>query len=176
MDLESVLNRTTTMLSRLLPKPSHFRALTLISSKLIPQPQPQSAPRTISTFDPTASRFRFFSSNGGDDPPEKGSWNLSQQSGGNFDSFFGGGDEQKPWTLTDEDDKKDDLFDFGDLASDVEAEVKETETDDADVAERREREEQALIAMLKGFYFLSFMLRIASKVTEKHLPVNSVSL
>ena len=150
-----VLIRSTTMLSRLLPKPSHLRALTtLVSFK--PQPQPQSAPRTTPSFGPAAARFRFFSSNGGDDDlSEKGAWNPSQESGGDFDSLFGGGEDQKPWTLVDDDDNKGDLFDFGDLASDIEAEVKETDTEDADVAERREKEEQALLEMLKGFYFLS---------------------
>ncbi|KAF3437818.1 hypothetical protein FNV43_RR20574 [Rhamnella rubrinervis] len=84
------------MLSRLLPKPSHFRYLTLVSSKLPSYPQPQfsSAPTNTTSTVP----FRFFSANhnsgggggnNGKDQLDSGVWKLSGESDGKFDSLFG---------------------------------------------------------------------------------------
>ncbi|XP_024023580.1 28S ribosomal protein S9, mitochondrial isoform X2 [Morus notabilis] len=170
------------MLSRLLPKPSHFRALTLISSKLHSYPQPQSqfvskTPTFTSSFAP-----RFFSSDRGSNDGENGRnqsdggvWNLSQDTDGNFEPFFGaensgnaatmtrldGGDEwptaegYKPWNLAEE--ERSDLFDIGEVArDDGESEAsslekqRENEIAKAEEAKRLEKEEQVLTAILKG--------------------------
>ncbi|PON38063.1 Ribosomal protein [Parasponia andersonii] len=81
------------MLSRLLPKPSNLRPLTLISSKLGSHLQPQ-FPSTLENpsfiFTP-----RFFSSsnhnggNNGRDPFESSTWKFSRENDGNLEPFFG---------------------------------------------------------------------------------------
>nr|AKM76766.1 ribosomal protein S5 domain 2-like superfamily protein [Pelargonium exstipulatum] len=82
------------MLSRLIPKPSHFRLLALALSN------PQSYP--FSTRNPSStSIFRPFSSDGNDNKYGKGksfsdSWNVSRGSREDFGSFFG--DESKSLT------------------------------------------------------------------------------
>ncbi|KAL4595084.1 hypothetical protein ACB092_12G066600 [Castanea dentata] len=117
------------MLSRLLPKPSHLRRLTLISPKSHSHPQIPQIPNP--NFIP---KFFFSSSNNnGRDPPSSTSWNLSHESDSKFDQFFsqdspagnedvdswlksseaigvksGEDVEFKPWNLVDED--KDDVF------------------------------------------------------------------
>lgn len=84
------------MLSRLLPKPSHFRYLTLVSSKLHSYPQPQfsSAPTDTNFTFPS----RFFSANrnnnggggnNGKDQSDSGVWKLSEEGDGKFDALFG---------------------------------------------------------------------------------------
>ena len=79
------------MLSRLLPKPSHLRSLTPISSKLSSHLlQPQN-PNPTSIFTP-----RFFSSSSNDNnnngkyQSDTSVWKLSQESDRNCDRFFGG--------------------------------------------------------------------------------------
>nr|AKM76772.1 ribosomal protein S5 domain 2-like superfamily protein [Pelargonium transvaalense] len=72
------------MLSRLIPKPSHFRLLALASSK------PQSYPLSTQNLNFT-SVFRPFSSDGNDnksgkDKPFSVPWNVSQGSSENFES------------------------------------------------------------------------------------------
>ncbi|KAK4571524.1 hypothetical protein RGQ29_030097 [Quercus rubra] len=116
------------MLSRLLPKPSHLRRLTLISPKSHSHPQTSQIPNP--NFIP---KFFFSSNNNGRDPPSSTSWNLSHEGDSKFDQFFAqdspaGNDdvdswlksseaigaksgedvENKPWNLVDED--KDDVF------------------------------------------------------------------
>ncbi|KAM4076331.1 hypothetical protein ACJW30_12G055400 [Castanea mollissima] len=117
------------MLSRLLPKPSHLRRLTLISPKSHSHPQTPQIPNP--NFIP---KFFFSSSNNnGRDPPSSTSWNLSHESDSKFDQFFsqdspagnedvdswlksseaigvksGEDVEYKPWNLVEED--KDDVF------------------------------------------------------------------
>ncbi|KAM4068981.1 hypothetical protein ACB094_12G054600 [Castanea mollissima] len=117
------------MLSRLLPKPSHLRRLTLISPKSHSHPQTPQIPNP--NFIP---KFFFSSSNNnGRDPPSSTSWNLSHESDSKFDQFFsqdspagnedvdswlksseaigvksGEDVENKPWNLVEED--KDDVF------------------------------------------------------------------
>ncbi|XP_030935188.1 30S ribosomal protein S9, mitochondrial isoform X2 [Quercus lobata] len=116
------------MLSRLLPKPSHLRRLTLIS------PKPHSHSQTPQIPNPNfIPKFFFSSNNNGKDPPSSTSWNLSHESDSKFDQFFAqdspaGNDdvdswlksseaigaksgedvENRPWNLVDED--KDDVF------------------------------------------------------------------
>ncbi|KAK9994546.1 hypothetical protein SO802_024249 [Lithocarpus litseifolius] len=116
------------MLSRLLPKPSHLRRLTLIS------PKSHSHSQTPQIQNPNfIPKFFFSSNNNGKDPPSSTSWNLSHESDSKFDQFFAedspaGNDdvdswlksseaigaksgedvEYKPWNLVDED--KDDVF------------------------------------------------------------------
>ncbi|KAF3949358.1 hypothetical protein CMV_024761 [Castanea mollissima] len=117
------------MLSRLLPKPSHLRRLTLISPKSHSHLQTPQIPNP--NFIP---KFFFSSSNNnGRDPPSSTSWNLSHESDSKFDQFFsqdspagnedvdswlksseaigvksGEDVEYKPWNLVEED--KDDVF------------------------------------------------------------------
>lgn len=88
------------MLSRLLPKPSHFRYLTLVSSKLHSYPQPQFSSATTHTTFPFTSRF--FSANhnnggagdNGKDRSDSGVWKLSEESDGKFDPLFGENSEK----------------------------------------------------------------------------------
>ncbi|KAM0972271.1 hypothetical protein ACFX2J_019857 [Malus domestica] len=70
------------MLSHLLPKPSHFSYLTLISPKFHPFPQPQNP--LFATFTP-----RFFSNDDGKGPSQSDVWRLSQETDGKFDPLFG---------------------------------------------------------------------------------------
>ncbi|RXH73655.1 hypothetical protein DVH24_016477 [Malus domestica] len=125
------------MLSRLLPKPSHFSRLTRISPNFHPFPQPQNP--LFATFTP-----RFFSSDDGKGPSQSDVWRLSQETDGKFDPLFGessgdisgiaevesseadsdwlkgkGGEEwdtsqeYKMWSLGEE--AKSDLFDIGEV-------------------------------------------------------------
>ncbi|XP_059435220.1 small ribosomal subunit protein uS9m [Corylus avellana] len=75
------------MLSRLLPKSSHFRRLTRLSSKSHPYPHSHFPPNPY--FSPLP---KFFSSdnnsNGKFDQSASTPWNLSGQSEGKFDQFF----------------------------------------------------------------------------------------
>ncbi|OWM75597.1 hypothetical protein CDL15_Pgr021762 [Punica granatum] len=137
------------MLSRLLPKSSHLRLLSVITSKSQSYPPPhRHHPRQDPIF---ASFLRHFSSNhdsGGRDPKISDPWKLSKESEGNFDGIFndessgnfgvfGEGAEGKggaaeddwltadgfePWKLGEEE-GKDDLFDLGEGAGAV-AEIK----------------------------------------------------
>ncbi|KAL5746383.1 hypothetical protein ACOSP7_027529 [Xanthoceras sorbifolium] len=128
------------MLSRLLPKPSHFRLLTSLSLKSQPCPPSQNLPSSLLKLSRFLSTDRGSSNNGGDgngggdrSRSASGVWNLSRESDGRFDQFFdetevkavGGGDEwmtpsanaeveeeHKPWNLVDE--VKENLFDIGD--------------------------------------------------------------
>ncbi|KAB1204864.1 30S ribosomal protein S9 [Morella rubra] len=72
------------MLSRLLPKPSHFRRLTLLSSTSYTYPHPNLS------FSPLP---KFFSNSGNSndgkfDPSTSTPWNLPHESDGKFDQFF----------------------------------------------------------------------------------------
>lgn len=129
------------MLSRLLPRTSHFRLLSVITSKIQSYPPPLlHHPRQEPNL---ASFLRQFSSNhdnGGKDPKISEPWKLSKENDENFDRIFneesngnlGGiseGAEEKgaaeddwltadgfePWKLGEEE-GKDDLFDFGEGA------------------------------------------------------------
>ncbi|XP_008228403.1 PREDICTED: uncharacterized protein LOC103327817 [Prunus mume] len=182
------------MLSRLLPKPSHFSRLTLISSKFHPSPQPQNP--VFTTFVP-----RFFSSDNGKGPSQSDVWKLSQETDGKFDPLFGessgdvsgvadsgeadswlkekGGEEwetvegYKPWSLGEE--EKSDLFDIGEGVQTVAAtdgEIRRSsreEIDKAEEAKRLEKEEQELTAVLKGANRAFGDLVAASGITDEML-------
>ncbi|KAM5579211.1 30S ribosomal protein S9, mitochondrial [Rosa sericea] len=185
------------MLSRLLPKPSHFSLLTRISSKFHPCPHPQfpSPPQnpTLTTFLP-----RFFSAGGdgnnGQSPSDV--WNLSKETDENLDPLFGdstgdvsgiaeadswskstGGDEWetvpgfRPWSLGGEEDKGDDLFQVGggvQTRTSVESE-EEDEGKRIEEAKRLEREEKELTAVLKGPNRAFGDLVAASGITDEML-------
>lgn len=158
------------MLSRLLPKPSNFRYLTLASSKLLSYPQPQfpSSPPTPTTF---TFPSRFFSSkhnnnnNGKDRQDSDGVWKISEESDGKFEPFFsqasgktaetdfglkgyeGEGDDDwktvegyKAWSLVEE--EKSDLFDIGDEHLKVVGES-ETGLDGSSSLEDEKKKEEA---------------------------------
>lgn len=185
------------MLSRLLPKPSHFSRLTLISSKFHPPPQPQNP--VFTTFVP-----RFFSSDNGKGPSQSDVWKLSQETDGKFDPLFGessgdvsgvadsgeageadswlkekGGEEwetvegYKPWSLGEE--EKSDLFDIGEGVQTVAAtdgEIRRSsreEIEKAEEAKRLEKEEQELTAVLKGANRAFGDLVAASGITDEML-------
>ncbi|XP_050384166.1 30S ribosomal protein S9, mitochondrial [Argentina anserina] len=153
------------MLSRLLPKPSHFSLLTRISSKFHPCPQPQN-PTTLP---------RFFSSGGGDDQSPSDVWKLSKDTHESYDPLFGessgnvvetadagswkGGDEWdtaegfKPWSLGGEEEKNDDLFKVGDgFEGDKGVKIEEEEDEEKKKEEekRLEIKEEELTAVIKG--------------------------
>ena len=74
------------MLSRLLPKPSHFRLLTLISTK-----PPAQAPRfhLLPRFFSSSNNGSNNNKNGGSrDQPTSNVWKLSRESDENFDQLF----------------------------------------------------------------------------------------
>ncbi|KAL5559337.1 hypothetical protein UlMin_035548 [Ulmus minor] len=81
------------MLSRLLPKSSHFRRLTLISSKLQSNPESQFPPAPQNPSFPFT--HRFFSTNhnnggnNGKDRSESNVWKISPEIDGNIEPLFG---------------------------------------------------------------------------------------
>ncbi|KAM6578910.1 hypothetical protein CsatB_030747 [Cannabis sativa] len=137
------------MLSRLLPKPSHLRTLTLISSNFTSHLKPQISSSPSNSKTPTfISTPRFFSSsssnrnNNGGDQSETNVWKLSQETEGKFDPLFEDNSktvgiepgEADSWLKTGdgewetaegykpwslEEEEKTDLFDTGDYVSSV---------------------------------------------------------
>nr|AKM76757.1 ribosomal protein S5 domain 2-like superfamily protein [Hypseocharis bilobata] len=75
------------MLSRLIPKPSHFRLLTLIS----PKPHSPPIPNFTSLLRPFSSNHNNNGNNNGRDKPFPDSWNLSRESDSKLDPFFADG-------------------------------------------------------------------------------------
>ncbi|KAM0972270.1 hypothetical protein ACFX2J_019856 [Malus domestica] len=182
------------MLSRLLPKPSHFSRLTLISPNFHPFPQPQNP--LFATFTP-----RFFSSDDGKGPSQSDVWRLSQETDGKFDLLFGqssgdisgiaevesseadsdwlkgkGGEEwdtsqeYKMWSLGEE--AKSDLFDIGEgvqTVTVIDSETSREEIEKAEQAKRLEKEEQELTAVLKGPNRAFGDLIAASGITDEML-------
>ncbi|KAF4369131.1 hypothetical protein G4B88_020909 [Cannabis sativa] len=137
------------MLSRLLPKPSHLRTLTLISSNFTSHLKPQISSSPSNSKTPTfISTPRFFSSsssnrnNNSGDQSETNVWKLSQETEGKFDPLFEDNSktvgiepgEADSWLKTGdgewetaegykpwslEEEEKTDLFDTGDYVSSV---------------------------------------------------------
>ncbi|TQD79824.1 hypothetical protein C1H46_034633 [Malus baccata] len=183
-----------TMLSRLLPKPSHFSRLTLISSNFHPFPQPQNP--LFATFTP-----RFLSSDDGKGPSQSDVWRLSQETDGKFDPLFGdsfgdisgiaeaesseadsdwlkgkGGEEwdtsqeYKMWSLGEE--AKSDLFDIGEgvqTVTVIDSETSREEIEKPEQAKRLEKEERELTAVLKGPNRAFGDLIAASGITDEML-------
>ncbi|XP_031281111.1 UPF0496 protein At3g49070-like [Pistacia vera] len=167
------------MLSRLLPKRSHFRLITHLYSKS--QPYPQNP-----YFSPLLNLCRFLSTNNNDnnnnskDPSTSNPWNLSRENEGKFDSLFNvldtelrggsedvfsksGGDwmapgsteeEYKPWSFVEEK-KDDDVFDLGEGVRPVDETLGENSASirsemTQEEKEMLEREEKELSAIVKG--------------------------
>ncbi|GMI71153.1 Ribosomal Protein S9 M [Hibiscus trionum] len=153
------------MLSRLLPKPSHFRFLPLLSSKSPPSPS--------SSHPPPLSLRRLLSTNGNhnnDDRKDQSSpdpWTFSQESYGKFGNLFSDdtgkksgdgdwllGEEEKAWSFGEEE-KDDGVFDLKeDGVRDAGETVDGTSTslgvDEAEERKKLEEEEKQLTAVLKG--------------------------
>ncbi|KAJ4705260.1 putative Ribosomal protein S9 [Melia azedarach] len=162
------------MLSRLLPKPSHFRQLINLSAKSNPYPQ-------NSNFSPLLNLSRFLSTNNNNgsnhdnnsnnkDSSTSNIWNLSRENDGKFDQLFteteaksGGGDEwltaagaeeYKPWKLVDE--VKDDVFDLGESVQPVAESVGDEGSTSVESVRTEEEErqlqmeEKELTAVLQG--------------------------
>ncbi|PQQ05865.1 uncharacterized protein Pyn_02687 [Prunus yedoensis var. nudiflora] len=155
------------MLSRLLPKPSHFSRLTLISSKFHPPPNPKPCfhylvprffPETDGKFDP------LFGESSGTFPE------LPIGETGEADSWLKekGGEE---W----ETEEQSDLFDIGEGVQTVAAtdsEIRRSsreEIEKAEEAKRLEKEEQELTAVLKGPNRAFGDLVAASGITDEML-------
>ncbi|GAV62137.1 Ribosomal_S9 domain-containing protein [Cephalotus follicularis] len=121
------------MLSRLLPKPSHFRSLSNLSSKC------PSYPHSLHRF---PSLVRPFSDDNNRSTPEI--WNFSRENDEKFDPLFGeedsaaesraGEEKHKLWSLAEEKERTvDDVFDIGGSLGDVgEATEAEKEKEEKD--------------------------------------------
>lgn len=184
------------MLSRLLPKPSHFRLITHLYSK--PQTYPQNP-----YFSPLLNLSRFLSTNNNDnnnnskDQSTSNVWNLSRETDEIFDRLFtdsetklGGGGEDvfnksgndwvtpgstseefKPWTFVEEA-KDDNVFDLGESVVAVDETLGESSVsiDSGMTQEEKElleREEKELSAILKGKQFFSFIFNIINLLNNK---------
>uniref|UniRef100_A0A2N9EYW9 30S ribosomal protein S9 n=1 Tax=Fagus sylvatica TaxID=28930 RepID=A0A2N9EYW9_FAGSY len=179
------------MLSRFLPKPSHFRRLTFLSSKSHPYPHTPHNPNL-----PLIPKFFFSNHNNGNgkDTSASTSWNLSPENDGKFDQFFPqdspslnnnnkneydepwlkAAEEYKPWSLAEED--KDDVFGLKEegVREIGESSVTGTSVDDVESerieeANRLKREEQELTTLLKGPNRAFGDLIAASGITDEML-------
>lgn len=74
------------MLSRLLPKPSHFRLLALISTK--PPAQTPTSHLLSRFFSTNNNGSNNNKNNGSRDQPTSNVWKISQENDGNFDQLF----------------------------------------------------------------------------------------
>ncbi|XVF75952.1 hypothetical protein PTKIN_Ptkin13bG0228500 [Pterospermum kingtungense] len=154
------------MLSRLLPKLSHFRLLPLLSSKTPPYPsfpQPSSVPflRFLSTNN---------NNNNGKDQSFSDPWKFSQESGGKFGNLFSDespgkksgeedwlvGGEDKAWSFGEEekddavfDLKEEGLRDFGETRDGYESRIA-VSGDGVEESKKLQEEEKQLTAVLKG--------------------------
>lgn len=171
------------MLSRLLPKPSHFRLITHLYSKS--QPYPQNP-----YFSPLLNFSRFLSTNNNDNNGNNSRgqstsnlWNLSRENDGKFDQIFtdserkldagsedvfnkSGGDwltpgptedQYKPWSFVEEA-KDDEVFDIGEGVRAVDETLSQSSVSvdserTPEEQEKLEREEKELSAILKGKHF-----------------------